>query len=86
MTSNQRVPLGQVSNVTTEMAILKIKRRNQFRTVTVSASRSRVSAVGSPYAADAEDRGVREEAASGIFLEIGGEHDEQVKGFGSSPW
>ena len=37
MTSNQRVPLGQVSNVTTEMTIPKIKRRNQFRTVTVSA-------------------------------------------------
>ena len=37
LTSNQRVPLRQVSNVTTEMAVSKIKRRNQFRTVTVSA-------------------------------------------------
>src|ERR1700692_1149698 len=33
MTSNQRVPLRQVSQVTTDMAIPKIKRRNQFRTV-----------------------------------------------------
>jgi multidrug efflux pump subunit AcrB len=37
LTSDQRVPLRQVSNVTTEMAVSKIKRRNQFRTVTVSA-------------------------------------------------
>ena len=35
--SNQRVPLSQVSNVVTEMAVPKIKRRNQFRTATVSA-------------------------------------------------
>ena len=36
-TSNQRVPLRQVSQVTTDMSVPKIKRRNQFRTVTVSA-------------------------------------------------
>ena len=36
-TSNQRVPLRQVSNLTTELAVPKIKRRNQFRTVTVSS-------------------------------------------------
>lgn len=37
MTSSQRVPLSQVSTMTTEMALPKIKRRNQFRTITVSA-------------------------------------------------
>ena len=36
-TSNQRVPLRQVSQVTTDLSVPKIKRRNQFRTVTVSA-------------------------------------------------
>ena len=33
----QRVPLGQVSHLRTEMTTEKIKRRNQFRTITVSA-------------------------------------------------
>src|SRR6185369_1619073 len=37
MATSQRVPLTQVSEITTEMSVPRIKRRNQFRTVTVSA-------------------------------------------------
>jgi len=37
LSSNQRVPLRQVSDVTTHMAVPRIFRRNQFRKVTVSA-------------------------------------------------
>jgi multidrug efflux pump subunit AcrB len=80
--SNQRVPLSQVSNLTTEMAIPKIKRRNQFRTVTVSAFPipgllpSQVLTPLMPKVKEFEAK-----LPPGYFLEIGGEYEEQVKGF-----
>jgi multidrug efflux pump subunit AcrB len=82
MTSNQRVPLSQVSNVTTEMAIPKIKRRNQFRTVTVSAfpiPGVLPSQVLTPLMPKVEE--FQKNLPPGYFLEIGGEYDEQQKGF-----
>jgi multidrug efflux pump subunit AcrB len=81
-TSNQRVPLGQVSNFTTEMTIPKVKRRNQFRTVTVSAfpiPGLLPSEVLTPLMPKIE--AFEKTLPPGYFLEIGGEYDEQVKGF-----
>jgi multidrug efflux pump subunit AcrB len=82
LTTNQRVPLRQVSNVTTEMAISKIKRRNQFRTVTVSAfpiPGVLPSQVLTPLLPKIQD--FQKQLPAGYFLEIGGEYDEQQKGF-----
>ena len=81
-TSNQRVPLRQVSNVTTELAIPKIKRRNQFRTVTVSTfpiPGVLPSEVLTPLLPKIKE--FQQNLPPGYFLEIGGEYDEQVKGF-----
>ena len=82
MTTNKRVPLTQVSKVTTEMAIPKIKRRNQFRTVTVSAfpiPGVLPSQVLTPLMPKIEE--FQKNLPPGYFLEIGGEYEEQVKGF-----
>ncbi len=81
-TSNQRVPLRQVSQVTTDMSVPKIKRRNQFRTVTVSAfpiPGILPSQVLEPLMPKIKD--FQKNLPPGYFLEIGGEYDEQVKGF-----
>ena len=81
-TSNQRVPLRQVSQVTTDMSIPKIKRRNQFRTVTVSAfpvPGVLPSEVLTPLLP--KIREFQKQLPPGYFLEIGGEYDEQQKGF-----
>lgn len=82
LNSNQRVPLRQVSTVTTEMAVSKIKRRNQFRTVTVSAfpiPGVLPSEVLTPLMPKIQQ--FQKELPAGYFLEIGGEYDEQQKGF-----
>jgi multidrug efflux pump subunit AcrB len=82
MTTNKRVPLTQVSKVTTEMTIPKIKRRNQFRTVTVSAfpiPGLLPSQVLTPMMPKIEE--FQKKLPPGYFLEIGGEYEEQVKGF-----
>lgn len=81
-TSNQRVPLRQVSQVTTDMSVPKIKRRNQFRTVTVSAfpiPGVLPSEVLTPLLPKIKE--FQKQLPSGYFLEIGGEYDEQQKGF-----
>jgi multidrug efflux pump subunit AcrB len=81
-TSNQRVPLSQVSNVSTDLTIPKIKRRNQFRTVTVSAfpiPGVLPSEVLGPVMPKIKE--FQKNLPAGYFLEIGGEYDEQVKGF-----
>jgi multidrug efflux pump subunit AcrB len=80
--SNQRVPLSQVSSVVTDIAIPKIKRRNQFRTATVSAFPipgllpSQVLTPLMPKIKEFEAN-----LPAGYFLEFGGEYEEQVKGF-----
>jgi multidrug efflux pump subunit AcrB len=82
LTTNKRVPLTQVSKVTTEMTIPKIKRRNQFRTVTVSAfpiPGLLPSQVLGPLMPKIEE--FEKNLPAGYFLEIGGEYEEQVKGF-----
>jgi len=82
LTNNQRVPLRQVSSVTTEMAVSKIKRRNQFRTVTVSAfpiPGVLPSQVLTPLLPKIKE--FQKNLPPGYFLEIGGEYDEQQKGF-----
>ena len=82
LNSNQRVPLRQVSTVTTEMAVSKIKRRNQFRTVTVSAfpiPGVLPSQVLTPLLPKIQE--FQKQLPPGYFLEIGGEYDEQQKGF-----
>jgi multidrug efflux pump subunit AcrB len=82
MTTNKRVPLTQVSKVSTEMTIPKIKRRNQFRTVTVSAfpiPGLLPSQVLTPMMPKIEE--FQKNLPPGYFLEIGGEYEEQVKGF-----
>src|SRR5208337_2575657 len=82
LSSNQRVPLRQVSYVTTEMAVSKIKRRNQFRTVTVSTfpiPGVLPSQVLTPLLPKIQD--FQKNLPPGYFLEIGGEYDEQQKGF-----
>lgn len=81
-TSNQRVPLRQVSNLTTELAVPKIKRRNQFRTVTVSTfpiPGVLPSEVLTPLLPKIKE--FQKNLPPGYFLEIGGEYDEQQKGF-----
>ena len=81
-TSNQRVPLRQVSEITTGMKIPKIKRRNQFRTVTVSAfpiPGVLPSQVLTPLLPQIKD--FQKRLPPGYFLEFGGEYEEQVKGF-----
>ena len=81
LTSNQRVPLRQVSNVTTEMAVSKIKRRNQFRMVPFRVPDSGVlpSQVLTPLLPKIKE--FQRNLPPGYFLEIGGEYDEQQKGF-----
>lgn len=78
----QKVPLGSISTVEYETKIEKRFRRNQFRTVTVStfpesghlpsevltAARPRIDALAASL-------------PPGYRLEIGGEYEEQVKGF-----
>jgi multidrug efflux pump subunit AcrB len=76
------VPLSQVSSVVTDIAIPKIKRRNQFRTATVSAFPipgllpSQVLTPLMPKIKEFEAN-----LPAGYFLEFGGEYEEQVKGF-----
>jgi multidrug efflux pump subunit AcrB len=64
------------------MTVPKVKRRNQFRTVTVSAfpiPGLLPSEVLTPVMPQIEE--FEKKLPPGYFLEIGGEYDEQVKGF-----
>jgi multidrug efflux pump subunit AcrB len=80
--SPMKVPLGQVSTVTYGLKTEKIRRRNQFRTVTVSCFPhpgvlpSEVLAEARPQLAAFESR-----LPPGYRIEIGGEHEERVAGF-----
>jgi multidrug efflux pump subunit AcrB len=80
--SDVRVPLKQISTVEYSMGAEKIRRRNQFRTVTVAtfpvpgALPSEVLAAARP--------GLEAFAAglpAGYTMQIGGEEEEQIKGF-----
>ncbi len=78
----QKVPLEQVSSIDYRMEIEKIRRRNQFRTITVSCFPT--PNVLSSNVMDAARPELKRFAASlppGYKYEIGGEEEEQVKGF-----
>ena len=78
----QRVPLRQVSSVSYQMQNEKIRRRNQFRTITVSCSpvegvlASEVMAAARPRLNE-----LAHALPPGYKLEVGGEEESQVDGF-----
>ena len=81
--SDRRAPLSQVSHVEFGTEAERIRRRNQFRTITVSAF-PQPGALPSELL-NALRPGLARFAASlppGYRMEIGGEEEEQVKGFG----
>lgn len=79
---SQKIPITQVSNIHYQMKTEKLRRRNQFRTITVSCM-----PLGDtlPYeimtAAREEIRAIAQNLPPGYGLEIGGEEEEQAKGF-----
>ncbi|MFN7944117.1 MAG: efflux RND transporter permease subunit [Blastocatellia bacterium] len=80
--STGRVPLGAVSAVEHGMQTEKLRRRNQFRTITVSCF-PQEGRLPSEVMSAARER-LNEFAAAlppGYRMEIGGEEEEQVKGF-----
>lgn len=80
--NGQRVPLAQVADVRLETAIEKIQRRNHARTITVACfpdSGHLPSEI--MRAARPELEKLRQELPPGYTLEVGGEEEEQVKGF-----
>ena len=79
---SQKVPLQSISSVVYDMQTEKIQRRNQFRTVTISAFPAPGS-LASEVLAEARPK-IDEIAGAlpaGYRLEIGGEHEEQTKHF-----
>lgn len=81
-TSTQRVPLRQVSELKPEMATPRILRRNQFRTITVSAFPEPGVLPSEVLSAAMKDiDAFRAKLPPGYDLEIGGEYGEQQKGF-----
>ncbi|HEX6100501.1 MAG TPA: efflux RND transporter permease subunit [Thermoanaerobaculia bacterium] len=82
--STTRVPLGQVSKIEYGMETEKIRRRNQFRTITVSAFPAGDALPSEVLnAARARIAEVQKNLPPGYRLEIGGEEEEQLKGFGN---
>jgi multidrug efflux pump subunit AcrB len=77
-----RVPLRQVSSVHYTMDAEKIRRRNQFRTITV-ATFPVAGALPADVLAEARPAldAFAERLPAGYYMEIGGEHEEQIKGF-----
>lgn len=81
--SGQKVPLRQISSMNYTMQTEKIQRRNQFRTITVSCFS--VAGVLPSEVLDAALPQLQEfekKLPPGYQMEIGGEYEEQVKGFG----
>jgi multidrug efflux pump subunit AcrB len=80
----RKVPLSSISTIEYGTKLEKIHRRNQFRTITVSAFAapgylpSEVLAATRPQLDT-----IAANLPSGFKLEIGGEHEEQVKSFAS---
>jgi multidrug efflux pump subunit AcrB len=81
---SQKVPLQSISTIVYDMRTEKLQRRNQFRTVTISAFAqagtlpSEVLDAAMPKLKDFEQR-----LPPGYQMEIGGEREEQLKGFRS---
>jgi multidrug efflux pump subunit AcrB len=78
----QKVPLQSISSIVYDMQTEKLQRRNQFRTVTVSAfPEAGVLPSEVLNAAMPRLNEFRQTLPIGYRLEIGGEYEEQVKGF-----
>jgi multidrug efflux pump subunit AcrB len=80
---SQKVPLQQVSTIDYGLSTEKMQRRNQFRTITISAfpANERLSSeVLMPLKDRIEAYG--RDLPPGYTLEIGGEYESQVEGFG----
>jgi multidrug efflux pump subunit AcrB len=79
-----RVPLGQVASTQLGMVLEKIQRRNHERTITVAAfpGEGRLASEVMQAARPALDR-LRTELPPGYSMEVGGEEEELVKGFGN---
>jgi len=77
-----KVPLGQVSRITYSVQAEKIRRRNQFRTISVSAFPA-AGLLPSEVLKAAMPRleALRTRMPSGYRFEIGGEAEEQAKSF-----
>ena len=82
MTGGQKVPLGQVSTIEYGMKNEKIRRRNHFRTVTVAAFPI-PGRLPSELMEDVRQGLARFQSTLplGYRMEIGGEEEEQIKGF-----
>jgi len=82
--SVQKVPLGQVSRITYSLQTEKIRRRNQFRTITISAfpAAGLLPSEVLQAATPALDQ-LRASLPGDFRFEIGGEAEEQAKSFRS---
>ncbi|MGO8880895.1 MAG: efflux RND transporter permease subunit [Desulfomonilaceae bacterium] len=79
---SQKVPLGQISTIEYGMETERIERRNQFRTITVSCfpvPGVLPSEVTSAFMPKLEE--FKNSLPPGYTVQIGGEYEEQVKGF-----
>jgi multidrug efflux pump subunit AcrB len=79
----QKVPLSLISRIEYGLSTEKLQRRNQFRTITVSAFPAEgflSSEVLMPIKERIEAWG--RSLPPGYELEIGGEHEQQLEGFG----
>ncbi len=78
----EKVPLGQVSSTEYSMQNAKIRSRNQFRTITVAAMpaeghlASEITKLAQPKLTEMQNS-----LPVGYKLEVGGEKEDQVKGF-----
>jgi multidrug efflux pump subunit AcrB len=78
----QKVPLSQVAKLDYSFASEVVRRRNQFRTITVSAApRERVLASEVMKAVRPQLTAISNSLAPGYKLEIGGEEEKQVDSF-----
>jgi multidrug efflux pump subunit AcrB len=78
----EKVPLQSISSVVYDMQTERVQRRNQFRTVTISAfpaDGSLASEVMTAVRPRIEE--IRASLPAGYRLEIGGEEEEQIKSF-----
>jgi multidrug efflux pump subunit AcrB len=79
---SQKIPITEISNIKYELKTEKLRRRNQFRTITVSTI-----PIGNTLpseimkAARKQIMEIQSNLPPGYKLEIGGEEEDQVKGF-----
>jgi multidrug efflux pump subunit AcrB len=79
---SQKVPLQSISSIVYDMQTEKLQRRNQFRTVTVSSFPDEgVLPSETLKAVMPKLDELRQSLPVGYRMEIGGEHEEQVKSF-----